>query len=192
MENKELKAKLDEVVNKIKTNSKDAHFASSLLDDLLSLKGQMDVKPIDFNLGDRVDDFKGEFFEIVRTTEGAIFRTYGGLLFFVRPNLKSLYDSLVSFIDGKDEYDTMTDEEKERHDLVLTVVSYILTLPMYAFSDADFATKIATEVVAYLNKKYEEAMGEPLQEETPVENAEYEEAEKNLDEIKKELVNDEK
>ena len=57
MDKKILKERLDDLVNQIKTNSKDAHFAKKLIDDLLSVKGQMMVEPTELDCGKKVDEY---------------------------------------------------------------------------------------------------------------------------------------
>ena len=46
MDKEVLKERLNEVKNQLRTNAKDVHFFDKLIDEALSLKGQMDVEPM--------------------------------------------------------------------------------------------------------------------------------------------------
>jgi hypothetical protein len=58
---------------------------------------------------------------------------------------------------------------------------------MLAFGDANLKYDLATTMVAYLRKTYDEALAQPLQEETREEDAKFEEAAIALDKLKKDV-----
>lgn len=195
MSNKgELSKSLKEVKAQIKANSKDAHFAESLVDKLLAIKSEMSVEPIELNVGKRIDGWKGETFEIVKTDRGCLYHEYGGYSIFVTfDNNTALYRTLCDYVDNRRVYETLEEEEKERYELTLQAVAYCLSVPKFCFTDAEFTFDLASMVVKFLREQYEKYIDEPLQEETVKEDKEFEQAVKaveNIKEIVKEVAED--
>ena len=195
MSNKdELSKSLKEVKAQIKANSKDAHFAETLVDKLLAIKSEMSVEPIELNVGKRIDGWKGETFEIVKTDRGCLYHEYGGYSIFVTfDNNTALYRTLCDYVDNRMVYETLDDEEKERYELTLQAVAYCLSVPKFCFTDAEFTFDLASMVVKFLREQYEKYIDEPLQDETVKEDKEFEQAVKaveNIKDIAKEVVKD--
>lgn len=195
MSNKdELSKSLKEVKAQIKANSKDAHFAESLVDKLLAIKSEMSVEPIELNVGKRIDGWKGETFEIVKTDRGCLYHEYGGYSIFVTfDNNTALYRTLCDYVDNRRVYETLEEEEKERYELTLQAVAYCLSVPKFCFTDAEFTFDLASMVVKFLREQYEKYIDEPLQEETIKEDKEFEQAVKaveNIKDIVKEVAED--
>jgi hypothetical protein len=73
MDKKVLKERLNEVKNQLRTNAKDVHFFDRLIDEALSLKGQMGVEPMFAYLPENevVDRIKGNNYELVYTPKQA-------------------------------------------------------------------------------------------------------------------------
>ena len=183
----ELKKKIDEIKAQIKANSKDAHFADTLTNEVLSLKGQLDVEPLELNVGKRIDDFSGNAFEIVKTDRGIMYHEFGGYTIFTTPTNEALYGMLADYVDNKDEYKKLDGEEKEIFDLNLSAIAYCLTVPKFAFSNVDFTYDIAEKVIQFLNNSFEEAMNADLQEETIEQDEQFKEATLALEDIKTEI-----
>lgn len=195
MSNKdELSKSLKEVKAQIKANSKDAHFAETLVDKLLAIKSEMSVEPIELNVGKRIDGWKGETFEIVKTDRGCLYHEYGGYSIFVTfDNNTALYCTLCDYVDNRRTYETLEEEEKERYELTLQAVAYCLSVPKFCFTDAEFTFDLASMVVKFLREQYEKYIDEPLQEETVKEDKEFEQAVKaveNIKDIVKEVADD--
>lgn len=195
MSNKdELSKSLKEVKAQIKANSKDAHFAETLVDKLLAIKSEMSVEPIELNVGKRIDGWKGETFEIVKTDRGCLYHEYGGYSIFVTfDNNTALYRTLCDYVDNRRVYETLEEEEKERYELTLQAVAYCLSVPKFCFTDAEFTFDLASMVVKFLREQYEKYIDEPLQEETVKEDKEFEQAVKaveNIKDIVKEVAED--
>lgn len=195
MSNKnELSKSLKEVKAQIKANSKDAHFAETLVDKLLAIKSEMSIEPIELNVGKRIDGWKGETFEIVKTDRGCLYHEYGGYSIFVTfDNNTALYRTLCDYVDNRRVYETLDEEEKERYELTLQAVAYCLSVPKFCFTDAEFTFDLASMVVKFLREQYEKYIDEPLQEETVKEDKEFEQAVKaveNIKEIVKEVADD--
>lgn len=186
MEDKDLKAKLNEIKAKIKANSKDSHFADALISDLLSTKGLIDHEPIELNVGKRVDSFDGDTFEIVLTDRGCMYHEYGGYSIFV-PSDKNygLYSVLSDFVISKDNYYTMDEQDKDNYKLLLSASAYCLSVPKICFSDSTFMFDIASMVVKYIRSLYDEGvLNAELQEETIEEDKEFEEGVKAVEGLK--------
>lgn len=179
MDKKELKSQLNEVKAKIKANSKDAHFAESLISDLLSIKGQMMIEPTRVHIeeNDVEETFRGETFEMYRTKKGeAVFHTFGGLTVIADPRLISLNGTISSIIDATREgaMDNLTDEEREQFILDVSATAHLLNLPAFVFSNLDFKYEMARRTVGFIRDTYEQSMNAPLQDETPDEDRVFE------------------
>lgn len=190
MKRETIERKLKECKEQLKANSKDAHFASNLIDRMLSYKGQLSVEPIEFDCGTPLEgqEFKGETFEIVKTTKGAVYKIYGGYVIFVQPNNKALYETLCDYVDHKEEYEKLEGELKEQFDLQLSAVAYVLNTPLFAFANSEFTYRIATDVIDFLKSTFDSLMAEPLKEETPQQDAEFKEATLGLEALKEEIA----
>ena len=66
-------------------------------------------------------------------------------------------------------------------------MTYVLDVPLFAFSNAEFTYDIATKVIQFLQKTYDDAMAQPLQEETVKEDQEFKDAVLGLEEVKEAL-----
>lgn len=187
MDKKELKERLDGVKKQLRTNAKDVHFFDKLIDEALSLKGQMGVEPVALDCGKEVDEWKGETFRITLTDKGVLYHEYGGYSVFVTPNNLALYGALEDLVVNREHYEKLEGEEKENFDSLLAIIAYNLSLPRISFMDRDFPQEIAVRTMEFLQKKCEELMSEELKEETPKEDAEFKEAALAFEEVKAQL-----
>lgn len=190
MDKKELKGKLDEVVAKIKVNSKDKHYADALVKELLSVKGQLDIEPtlIHLPVDDVVKKMESETFRIALLKSGeAVYHLKGGMDIVVQPKANSLYTFLSNMIELQDELDNFTEEERKLLLDDITASTYVLNIPFIAFGDRDFKYKLAEVVVNYLVSLQDEYLNDvELQDETPDKNSIFEEAVMAFEEIVKE------
>lgn len=147
------------------------------------------VEPIVLEMGKAIDGktWKGETFELTKTTHGILYHVYGGYSIFVTPNNVALYETLDDLIEHQDAYNKFTGKEKEDFELNLSCIAYILNVPLFSFSSAEFSFSIATQVIQFLQKTYDEAMKEPLKDETPVEDLQFKEAVLGLEDVQKAL-----
>lgn len=186
-----LKNKLNEVRAKIKTNSKDAHFADTLLDELLSIKGQIDVEPtlVYLKTSDIAKEIDGETFTMAIMKNGdAVYHVKGGYTIVADgTRMFGLAQTIKDYVENKELVPTLTNEERELYDLDLSATTYVLNVPMFAFSDQDLKFDIATMCLKWINDTYDKYINEPLQEETPELDAEFEDAAIALETIKDEL-----
>ena len=147
------------------------------------------VEPIVLEMGKAIDGktWKGDTFELTKTTHGILYHVYGGYSIFVTPNNVALYETLDDLIEHQDAYSKFTGKEKEDFELNLSCIAYILNVPLFSFSSAEFSFSIATQVIQFLQKTYDEAMKEPLKDETPVEDLQFKEAVLGLEDVQKAL-----
>jgi hypothetical protein len=188
MERSELKEKLSELKKKIKANSKEAKFATQLVEELLLTQRMIDKEPLHtYDLGVEIDRLEGQTFYIAKHEKGALYHVYNSYDLVVQPSQLALYETLVSLVENKEANAKLVGEEKENFENYMSVVSYVLSTPAYALSDAELSVEIATVIVKHLNKVYEKLMNQPLQEETPKEDQEFKEATLAVEEVKEAL-----
>lgn len=184
MDKKVLKERLDEVKNQLRSNAKDVHFFDKLIDEALSLKGQMGVDPIALDCGKEEDEWRGETFRITITNKGVIYHEYGGYSVFVTPNNEALYGVLVDLVENKEKYAKLEGEEAENFSALLTIIAYNLSLPRISFIDREFPQEIAIRTMEFIRKMYDSLMNKELQEETPKEDSAFREATEALEGLK--------
>lgn len=188
MDKQKLRTRLEEIQNNIKTNSKDADYAETLLNELLSTHGQLKHEPtlVHVPLKDIEKEADGETFVMATTKDGkAIYHTRGGYTVIADSNYSSLYYTiynLIDYINGTVELDEET-AEILKGDTIAT--SYILSMPIFVMDDFEYKVQLFDNLVGYLNKKVANAEQE-LQEETPEENREFQNAVEALETLKAE------
>lgn len=188
MERSGLKEKLSELKKKIKANSKEAKFATQLVEELLLTQRMIDKEPLHtYDLGAEVDRLEGQTFYIAKHEKGALYHVYNSYDLVVQPSQLALYDTLVSLVENKEKNAKLVGEEKENFENYMSVVSYVLSVPAYALGDGKLSVEIATLVVKHMNETFKKLMNQPLQEETPKEDQEFKEATLAIEEVKESL-----
>lgn len=176
MEKKELKNKINETINLIKTNSKDARFADELIDRLMSLKGQYDVEPM--YVGIPMTDVEKEVdfgsFELVKCKGYIIYHIYGGIKKIISSRMKCLYKHLERLIYLKEFLPYASEIVRENYEAILLATTQISNLETYASVDDEFMIGIYNDIVARLEVLYKKLNTEELQPETPELNADFE------------------
>ena len=145
------------------------------------------VEPILLDCGKDIKYWKGQTFELVKSNKGILYHVYGGFNIFVTPNNVALYETLDDLIENQETYNKLTGQEREDFDLHLSALTYVLNVPLFAFSNAEFTYDIATKVIQFLQKTYDDAITQPLQEETIQEDQEFKDAVLGLEEVKEAL-----
>lgn len=193
MDKNVLKERLDEVKNNLIANSKDAHWAKNAINELLSLKGQLEHEPtlVYLPVKDVENKLEGGTFEMSIMKDGtAVYHTYGGLTVVAKPNLTSLAGTIAEYVGSQEYVATLNEEEKELFDLDLSAFGYIMSLPMFAFSNKEFTYSIASNIVEFLRKSADELLNEELHEETSEDvemNERFKDASLALEEMKEEV-----
>ena len=188
MERSELKEKLSELKKKIKANSKEAKFATQLVEELLLTQRMIDKEPLHtYDLGAEIDRLEGQTFYIAKHEKGALYHVYNSFDLVVQPSQLALYETLVSLVENKEANAKLVGEEKENFENYMNIVSYVLSVPAYALGDGKLSVEIATLVVKHMNETFKKLMNQPLQEETPKEDQEFKEATLAVEEVKESL-----
>ena len=188
MERSELKEKLSELKKKIKANSKEAKFATQLVEELLLTQRMIDKEPLHtYDLGAEIDRLEGQTFYIAKHEKGALYHVYNSYDLVVQPSQLALYETLVSLVENKEANAKLVGEEKESFEEYMNIVSYVLSVPAYALGDGELSVDIATLVVKHMNETFKKLMNQPLQEETPKEDQEFKEATLAVEEVKEAL-----
>lgn len=192
MDKKELRKELNDIKAKIKANSTDAHFAETLVAELLSVKGQLDHEPtlVHLPLSDIDKSLNGDTFNIYAMKNGdAVYRLKGGLTLVATNGFESLNATLRDFVLNQDEVETtLSDEDKKLYETDLFATTMILNLPIIAFSDLEFKYKIYSKILDYMVELQDKFItNAEVQDETPEENKRFEDASIALDVMKDEL-----
>ena len=147
------------------------------------------VEPIVLDCGKAIEGkvFKGQTFELTKTNKGICYHLFGGYSIFITQNNVALYETLDDLIENQETYNKLTGQERDDFDLHLSALTYVLDVPLFAFSSADFTYDIATKVIQFLQKTYDDAMEQPLQEETVQDDQEFKDAVLGLEEVKEAL-----
>ena len=147
------------------------------------------VEPIVLDCGKAIEGkvFKGQTFELTKTNKGICYHLFGGYSIFITQNNVALYETLDDLIENQETYNKLTGQERDDFDLHLSALTYVLDVPLFAFSSAEFTYEIAEKVVKFLQKTYDDAMSQPLQEETVQEDQEFKDAVLGLEEVKEAL-----
>lgn len=137
-------------------------------------------------LGKELGRYEGNTFYIAEHEQGVLVHVYNSMDFIVRKSQTSTYGTLTDIVrNGKlQEQDENTKEEFLTY---VSAVIYLVTLPIYVFSDAEFMFQMATKCVEYLLKNVqekEEELKEPTLEDMERDGL-FQNAIEGLEEIKK-------
>lgn len=186
MDKKVLNERLNELIRQIKLNSKDAHFAEKLTDDLLTVHRQkLHEKSYVFNLGAELYKIERNSFYMSKHERGILFHVYNSFDMVIPVSYTSLYQTLSALLDEhENSYNDFSDEDKADHDTLVEVVGIILAMPLNIFSDTAFAIDIATQVMKRTNELYEQAINTELQAETVEQDERFKQMILATDELK--------
>lgn len=168
MDKKVLNERLNELIRQIRLNSKDAHFAEKLTDDLLSVHRQkLSEKKYVFDLGAELYKIEKGSFYLAKHEKGVLFHIYNSFDMVIPISNNSLHRTLDAILEERmNEYEKMSDADKQDHDTFIEVVGIILAMPLNILTDTEFAIDIATQVMKRTNELYEKAINAELQPET--------------------------
>lgn len=177
MTNKDtLTQKLEETKAKIKENSVDKMLADFLIKELLSAYGQLEHEPTlaYVALKDVEAELKGDTFHMAVMKDGTcVYKVYGGYTIICDGRMQSLASTIKEYIEYSKAESKMSEEEKESHELAISAVRYVLSAPMYAFSDSGLTFDIARKIVEYLISLQNEAERTELPIDYAKDNADY-------------------
>lgn len=191
MDKKILKERLDEVKKQLRTNAKDIHFFDKLMDEALSLKGQMGVDAIacGFTQGDVVDTIEQDTYRIIAGKTASAYQVKGGFTIVANHSI-GLGQLLSNLVADKEDAAKLEGDERDNYETFLSALAYALNIPMLAASDDEFLFNMATETIKYLQEKMESALNAELQDETPTLDEEFERAAVSLEEIQQAILDE--
>lgn len=140
-------------------------------------------------LGKELDRIEGDTFYLAEHEFGILYHVYNNMDLIIRQNSTATYGLLSSIIHDKHLFvDGENGEQKDVYDGIITQVMLLLSIPRIAFSDLDLYNSLSKVLYEYF-KNLDNKLTEPqeLQEETPKENAEFEQAAIALDELKQSI-----
>lgn len=185
----QLQQKLKEVKAKIKTNSKDAHFAEALIDELVGLQKQADIEPVELIVPSaevehtyQIDDVT----TLIKTAKGYLTK-HGNLSYVWVPfGLNTLWKTL-------NELDEILakDEHTEEEGVVVSMINRMMQWHTVAFYDAETLVDSAHASVKILNDAIERYKQDVTAKETEGDikaNAAFDNASKAVDELTQEKI----
>lgn len=189
MAEQQLREKLKEVKAKIKANSKDAHFAEALIDELVGLQKQADIEPVELIVPTsevehtyQIDDVT----TLTKTPKGYLYK-HGNLTYIWIPfGLNTLWQTMSDLDEllGKE-------ERTEEEDIMISMVNRMLQWHTVAFTDAESLIDSANASVNILNaamKRYEDRVNPKETKEDIKANTEFAEASKAVESIANEPI----
>lgn len=189
MAEKQLQEKLKEVKAKIKANSKDAHFAEALIEELVGLQKQADIEPVELIVPCaeveqtyQIDDVT----TLIKTPMGYLYK-HGNLTYIWIPfGLNTLWQTMNELAEllGKS-------ERTEEEDIMISMVNRMLQWHTVAFTDAESLIDSAQASVKILNdaiKRYEDRISPKETQEDIKANTEFAEASKAVENIANEPI----
>lgn len=191
MAEKQLQERLKEVKAKIKANSKDAHFAEALIEELVGLQKQADIEPVELIVPCaevehtyQIDDVT----TLVKTAKGYLYK-HGSLTYIWIPfGLNTLWQTMNEF------EDLLAKEERTKEeDIMISMVNRMLQWHTVAFADAESLIDSAQTSVNILNaaiRRYEDRVNPKEAQEDIKANTEFAEASKAVEDIANEPIPD--
>lgn len=196
MERKEeIRKKIDEVKNLIKANSKNAHHAEKLIDELLSLDREKrhEATLVHIPMDNVSKTFKGDTFELCYTKQGeAVYRTFGGYTIICSSMFNALnatIENAIDYLNGEIQ-EELTDEQKQLIEDDITATSWMLNLPLHACSDLEFKYDLTSKFIEFISKLKEKSNTDEPQEETYEQDAQFKDAMIGMENVK-EIIGEE-
>ena len=199
----QLKKKLQEKTKQLTAISKDAHFAESLIEDILSIKAQMCVEATELYVREKdvieVFDFDSVCFKVCTT--GILFHAKSGYTAWIEPRCRGLFGEIVEMLKAKKEILALSEEERKNFDAEELDMreqyfnAWVHTLEMPVA--ASISPKILFDTAAAFLKSFREEtdrmLNQPLHEETAqdlIDNANTQQAEELLDGLAEQMKDD--
>lgn len=173
---KSLQEKLEEKKKQLVAISKDAHFAKSLIEDLLSLQSQKCIEPTELHVpvSDVIDtlDFDPVSFKVCKT--GILFHAKSGYTAWVEPRCRALFGELFELLKAKkellekspEEIKEMDADEVDMREQYFSAWVHTLQMPVAASISPMILFKTAGAFLEVFREESERMLNQPLKEET--------------------------
>lgn len=147
---KKTKDKIKEVKTKIISNSKDAHFAESLLSELAELykKQEAMYKLVDVPIAEVTEEADFGAWSLHKTAKGILFSAKGGMHTFVEMQMTSVYTMLNNV------FEVNNDKEKygDMANTYISAIAYVFQCPIFSSLSQQSLFAIATDILKAFNE----------------------------------------
>ena len=184
--------------------SKDAHFAESLIEDILNLKAQMCIEATELYVREKdvieVLDFDSVCFKICTT--GILFHAKSGYTTWIEPRCRALFGEIVEMLKAKKEILALSEEERNNFDAeeldmreqFFNAWVHTLEMPVAASVSPKILFDTATAFLKSFREETDRMLTQPLHEENVqdlIDNANAQQAEEILDGIAEQVKEEE-
>ena len=198
-----LQKKLLEKTKQLVAISKDAHFAESLIEDILNLKAQMCVEATELYVREKdvieVLDFDSVCFKVCTT--GILFHAKSGYTTWIEPRCRALFGEIVEMLKSKKEILALSEEERKKFDAeeldmreqFFNAWVHTLEMPVAASVSPKILFETATAFLKSFREETDRMLNQPLREESAqdlIENANAQQAEELLDGLAEQMKED--
>ena len=198
-----LQKKLLEKTKQLVAISKDAHFAESLIEDILSLKAQMCIEATELYVREKdvveVLDFDSVCFKICTT--GILFHAKSGYTTWIEPRCRALFGEIVEMLKAKKEILALSEEERnsldseeiEMKEQFFNAWVHTLEMPVAASVSPKILFDTATAFLKSFREETDRMINQPLHEENVqdlIENSNAQQAEELLDGLAEQMKED--
>jgi hypothetical protein len=154
---KTIPQKINDLKGQIVANSKDAEWAKKMLSELTSLQKQNDVESVELIVPtkDVIETYKlGESLDVIKTKKGFLVKTKSlDYAFYSGIGSGGVYAMINNYCQILEQYDSLSEEEKDTASQFLTAISVIMQTPIFA-SISDLALfKIANNCIEVANEE---------------------------------------
>ena len=180
--------------------SKDAHFAESLIEDILNLKAQMCVEATELYVREKdvieVLDFDSVCFKVCTT--GILFHAKSGYTTWIEPRCRALFGEIVEMLKAKKEILALSEEERKNFDAeeldmreqFFNAWVHTLEMPVAASVSPKILFETATAFLKSFREETDRMLKQPLHEENVqdlIDNSNVQQAEVLLDGIAEQM-----
>lgn len=179
-------------IQKLKMLCNDVHHAEKLINDIISIKGQLDIKPtlVYLQIDDIVKEYDFGHFKLI-LMKNCIVVKLAGFEMVVHPMQQTLYGQLKFIINTHENNSELSDEEKDAFSVFFNATMSIIMTPLICFCNDKFWLDIATYIAKKQNDFFTEILETPLQDETPEEDTEFNNVVSAIEDFKKEAIKEE-
>ena len=198
-----MKKKLQEKTKQLTAISKDAHFAESLIEDILSIKAQMCIEATELYVREKdvieVFDFDSVCFKVCTT--GILFHAKSGYTTWIEPRCRALFGEIVEMLKAKKEILALSEEERKNFDAeeldmreqYFNAWVHTLEMPVAASISPKILFDTAAAFLKTFREETDRMLNQPLHEETAqdlIDNANTQQAEELLDGLAEQMKDD--
>ena len=195
-----IQKKLLEKTKQLVAISKDAHFAESLIEDILRLKAQMCIESTELYVREKdvveVFDFDSVCFKVCTT--GILFHAKSGYTTWIEPRCRALFGEIVEMLKSKKEILALSEEERKNLDAeeldmreqFFNAWVHTLEMPVAASISPKILFDTATAFLKSFREETDRMINQPLHEENAqdlIDNANAQQVEELLDGIAEQM-----